>query len=158
MYFPAKPLKRGEADFSIMRLVNQMILSQPRIHLPGKSFSIEELKEMDWLEGDEQFDDLLYRYFFSHLFGKRYFGGGFAQVSVIAGFHHLILMLALLKLHSKASAKLRGAPVVSLIDLQASVKQLERQLGETKLGGYTAAAWEMLLFSPGRAKRLLANT
>jgi hypothetical protein len=44
-----------------------------------------------------------------------------------------------------------------MLDLALTVRQTERQVGETKLGGYAAAAFEMLLFSPGRARRFLAN-
>lgn len=155
MYFPAKPLKQGEGDFNVINLISQKLFGGSRIQLPGHSYSIEELAAMPFCD-DHDVQDLLYRYVYSYVFGKKYFGAGFGQVSIISGFHHLVLMLTLLKLHSKALAKLRGAPVVSMIDVAAAIRQLERQVGETRLGGYSAAAWEMMLFPPTRAQRFLA--
>jgi hypothetical protein len=78
-------------------------------------------------------------------------------VSIIAGFHHIILMLALLKLHARALAKMRQAPVASMVDVVATVRQLERMVGETRLGGYSVALWEMLLTPGSRARKLLAH-
>lgn len=159
MYYPAKMLKRGETDFNTVRLVMQHFFGSKKLTiLPGQAFEISELHDFPWPENDKEIDDILYRYFYSYIFGKKYFGAGFGQVSVIAGFHHLIVMFALLKLHAKAVAIMRSAPIASLIDVAASVRQLERQVGETKLGGYSAATWELMLFSPLRAERILANT
>ena len=157
MYFPAKQLRQGEADFNVLRLINQHLFGSKRLAMPGQSFDIEELTEMKWPAGDPEIDNVLYRYVFSHVFGKKYFGAGFGQVSVTAGFHHLIMLFGLIKLHARATAKMRGAPVVSLMDVVASVRQAERQVGETRLGGYSAAAWEMMLFPPQRARRFLLN-
>lgn len=156
MYFPAKPPKQGDGDFNISRMIGEHFLGGKRIHLPGESFSIADLAEMPFSD-DEEVANLLYRYAFSYVYGKKYFGAGFGQVSLISGFHHIVLMLALTKLHSKALAKMRGAPCVSMIDVAATVRQLERMVGETRLGGYSAAAWEMLLGPGTRARRLLAH-
>jgi Fe-S-cluster containining protein len=156
MYFPAKPPKQGDGDFNITRIMGEHFLGGKRIMMPGQSFSIAELAEMPFCS-DPEVDNLLYRYVFSYVYGKKYFGAGFGQVSLIAGFHHIVLMLSLLKLHSKASAKMRQAACVSMIDVAATIRQLERMVGETKLGGYSAAAWEMLLGPGTRARRLLAH-
>lgn len=157
MYYPVKSLRRSEGDFGIWRLVRQHLAGSKKLVAPKAAFSIEELAGMEWPD-DQEINSILDRYFYSYIFGKKYFGAGFGQVSVIAGFHHLILMLALLRLQSKISARLRGAPAVSLLDVAATVRQMERQVGESKLNGSAAAAWELLLYSPGRAKRILANS
>lgn len=156
MYFPAKPLTQAEGDFNVMRLIGEKLMGSRRLQLPGHSFTFEELQAMPFCS-DQEVDDLLYRYVFSYVYGKKYFGAGFGQVSLISGFHHIILMISLLKLHSKALAKMRNAPVVSMIDVAAAIRQLERQVGETKLGGYSAAGWEMMLFPGTRARRFLAH-
>ncbi len=156
MYYPVKTLKRGEGDFGVGRLVRQHFLGGHRLAAPKESFSVEELKEIEWPQ-DQEINNILDRYFYSYVFGKKYFGAGFGQVSVIAGFHHLILMLALIRLQSKISARLRKASVVNVLDVAATVRQMERQVGESKLSGSSAAVWELLLFSPGRARRFLAN-
>jgi hypothetical protein len=156
MYFPSKPHKQGDGDFNITRMIGEHFLGGKRIMLPGQSFSIAELADMPFCS-DAEVDNLLYRYVFSYVYGKKYFGAGFGQVSLIAGFHHIVLMLSLLKLHSKALSKMRQAPCVSMVDVAAAIRGLERMVGETKLGGYSAAAWEMLLTPGTRARRLLAH-
>ncbi len=158
MYFPTRPQRRGEADFHIGRLVCQRFLQSPTLSFPGRSFSIAQLQSFPFANDDPQIEDLLYRYFYSYIFGKKYFGAGFGQVSLIAGYHHLILLLALIKLHARGLAEMRGAQVADISDVVATIRQLERQLGETKLGGWAAAAWELLLFSPLRANRALSNS
>ena len=109
-------------------------------------------------EDDAEVTSLIYRYLFSRIFGKLYFGAGFGQLSLIAGYHHLLAVYALLKLQSKALARLRGADAVGYLDLLTAVRQLEKRLGETSLDGMAAATYEWLLYSPMRAARLLAHS
>jgi hypothetical protein len=77
------------------------------------------------------------------------------QLSLIVGFHHLGLLLSLTKLQARGLALARGAPCVSMIDLVAAIRQLEKRLGDTALGPYAAATFELLLFSSSRLKRIL---
>jgi len=158
IYFPVKPLGRGEGDFNAGRFLYQVAFQGVRVPFPGKNFKIEELHDFPWPEGDPDIDDLLYRYFFSRIFGKLYFGAGFGQLSLITGFHHLALVYALVKLQAKATAMGRGAPCVSMLDVVATVRNLEKRMGECKLGGYEAAIWELLMSSPSRVRRVIAHT
>ena len=159
VYFPISPLGKGEGDFSLAGFLGQALfgtfLTGTKIRLPGKSFTIGQLALLPWPAQDKDIEDLLYRYFFLRIFGKLYFGAGFGQLSLIAGFHHLAVLLALIKLQAKALALSREAPSVSLLDVVAAIRQLEKRLGEMKLGGYAASLLELLLFSPGRVRRIL---
>lgn len=157
MYFPSKPLGKGECDFSNFRFIYQFLYQAPKLAFPTRKFSFEELQEIEWPVNDPEIEDLLYRYFFSRVFGKLYFGAGFGQLSLITGFHHLILILGLVKLQSKAWALHREAPVVSLVDVITTVRELEKRLGESRLGGYEAAVWELLMQSRSRVRRVLAS-
>jgi hypothetical protein len=159
MYFPAKTLKQGECDFNILRFINQRFFGSTKLEFPAnQKYTLEQLQDIAWPDDDPAVDDILYRYIYSFIWGKKYFGAGFGQVSLIAGYHHLVLLHTLVKLHAKGLARLRSAPIVNMLDLAATIRQSERQVGETKLGGYAAAAWEMLLYSPKRAARLLKNS
>ncbi|MBI4532747.1 MAG: YkgJ family cysteine cluster protein [Candidatus Melainabacteria bacterium] len=158
IYFPVKPLGLADPDFSIGRFLYQLAFQGTSLAFPGCSYSIEELNKMPWPSNDLEIQDLLYRYFYSRIFAKLYFGAGFGQLSLITGFHHLCLIAALIKLQSKAWALARQAPTVSLMDVATTVRQLEKGLGETRLGGYSAAVWELLMSSPQRVKRVLACT
>lgn len=155
LYFPAKPHTRGEHNFSVARFVIETAISTLQFSLPGKDATLEELISLTWPAGDHELDDLLYRYFFSRIFSKLYFGAGFGQLSLITGFHHLGVLLALTKLQARGLALARGAPCVSMIDLVAAIRQLEKRLGDTSLGPYAAATFELLLFSPKRLGRIL---
>lgn len=119
-------------------------------------YAIDQLKEFPFPEDDPEMNDMLYRYIYSMLFGKKYFGAGFGHLTLITGFHHLIMSYALARLHARALAKLRQAPKVSLVDLAASLKQLETQMGEFIIGPSAASTLELLLQYPSRARRFLA--
>lgn len=159
IYFPVKPLGKGEGDFNFYKFLAQVILNgvfPVNIDVPGNNYPIEKLAKIPFPQDDPDISSLIYRYFFSRLFGKHYFGAGFGQLSVITGFHHLAILYALIKLQSKASSLQRGSDVVSYLDVAAAVRQLEKRLGETSLDGMAAATFELLMFSPNRMRRILA--
>ncbi len=157
IYLPVAKLGRGEGDFNLFRFLYQLAFLPARVEFPGLSFPFEQLYEFAWPAADKEIDDLIFRYFYTRIYGKYYFGAGFGQLSIITGFHHLILIYALICLKSKSSAISRQAPVVSLLDVIATIRQLEKRLGETALGGWGAGAWELLMFSPQRVRRVLAS-
>jgi hypothetical protein len=158
-YFPSKTTGRGEGEFSFFNLLGQVcrsfIYPGLRFHFPNQNTKLTQLQSVKWPDGDEAIDDLLYRYFYSRLFAKLYFGAGFGQLSLIAGFHHLAVLLALVKWQAKGWAYMREAELVSFVDVVAAVRQLEKRLGETTVGPYAAASLELLLFSHQRLKRIL---
>ena len=161
VYFPEKKIGRGDRDFNFYRFLYQVVflgLLPPKISAMMKSYSFEELEEMEFPRGDADMDNLIYRYLFTRIFGKLYFGAGFGQLSLIAGFHHLATIYALIKLQSKAIAKGRGVDKVSYVDLVAAVRQLEKRLGETALDGMAAATYELLFFPSTRVARILAHS
>jgi Fe-S-cluster containining protein len=159
MYFPTKILAPGEGNFNVLRFIKQIMFkgmsARLRIVLPGQSYTLEELAKVEWCGAEADVEDLLYRYFFSRIFAKLYFGAGFGQLTLITGFHHLALLYALVKLQSRALALSRGVNKVSYIDVVAAVRQLEKRMGETSVDGYAAAALELLMFSPSRVERVL---
>ena len=160
-YFPTRILRPGENEFQVNRFLSQILLrgmnAPLKISVPSQSYTMSELDAIQWPNDEPEIEDLLYRYFYSRIFGKFYFGAGFGQLTVITGFHHLALVYALLKLQCKALAKSRGAGRVNYLDVVASVRQLEKRLGEASLSGYAAGMFELLMFSPGRIARVLAQ-
>ncbi len=120
-------------------------------------YAIDQLKEFPFPEDDPEINDMLYRYIYSLLFGKKYFGAGFGHLSLVTGFHHMVMAYTLARLHARGMAKARKAPKVSLIDVVATLKQLETQMGEIMIGPYAASTLELLLQYPSRARRYLSN-
>ena len=160
MYFPTKIQARGEGDFKVMRFLQQLVAkglgTKFRLSLPTRTYTLGDLSSVAWDDKDPDIENLLYRYFYSRIFAKLYFGAGFGQLTVITGFHHLGLLLALVKMQSRALALSRGVNKVSYVDVVAAVRQLEKRMGETAVDGMAAAAFELLMFSPSRLDRILA--
>lgn len=158
LYFPHDPkLLNKDAYFSGIKFALDLAFRSPKFRVLDRSYSFEELASFPWptAEQEPELDDLLTRFVYSRVFGKWYFGGGFAQLSVIAGFHHLALLIALIRLHAAALAKARGAERVSLIDVMTTVRQSEEKINVVVLDGYSAGLWELILFAPGRVRRVL---
>jgi hypothetical protein len=162
LYFPTKSINRGEGDFSLNRFIIDATVGAPltglKIAIPGRGYSLSELAAIKWPYEDKEVQNLLYRYFYSRIFAKLYFGAGFGQLSLVTGFHHLVFVYALVKWHSKALAKMRGVDEAGYLDVIASIRQLEKRMGETAIGGYAAATLELLLFSAARIRRVLKNS
>ena len=119
------------------------------------TYAIDQLKEFPFPDDDAEINDMLYRYIYSMLFGKKYFGAGFGHLSLVTGFQHMVMAYSLARLHARGLAKSRKAPKVSLVDVVATLKQLETQMGEIMIGPYAASTLELLLQSPGRARRYI---
>ncbi len=128
LYYPTQPLGRGEGDFNLFRFLYQVAFQPTSLRLPARTYKLEDLHKIDWPENDKDMEDLLYRYFHSRIFGKYYFGAGFGQLSLVAGFHHLILVYCLMKLQAKAYAHQRDVQTASMVDLVAALRQMEKRL------------------------------
>lgn len=158
-YFPVVPTGKGDHNFSVPQFVQQLLLSPimpvQKLRTPTGKHSLDQLLKVAYPERDPEIEDLLYRFFFSRVFGKLYFGAGFGQLSLITGFNHLALVLAVIKLNARALALSRGVMTASYVDVVASVRGAEKRLGETFLGGYAAAVFELLMVSGTRVERIL---
>ncbi len=156
MYFPAKGRKRNEKGLNTFRFWAGVFLNSSTVfELPREFFAIDQLREFPFPEDDE-IDGILTRYAYTHVFGKKFFGPGLGGFTLITGFHHLIMVIALARLHARAVAKQRNAPIVSLIDVLATVRMLETQLGETMFATASTNNIELLLQGGKRARRFLS--
>lgn len=117
---------------------------------------IVEVNPVPWADVDDQVKDLINRFFYSRIFAKLYFGAGFGQLSLIAGFNHLALALALLKLKVRQNTKARQQSKINMDDAVSAIVQLEKSLGELKISPYGAAILELLLGRQQRIERILS--
>ncbi len=147
---------------------NKSAKSYGQLHLNLSSFmtaipyinNIEQLvRETDNIAWsiDADINDLLYRFFYSRLFAKLYFGAGFGQLSIITGFNHLAVLLAIIKLKVKALAMTHKDRKISQSDIIQTIVQLEKSLGELRISPYGAAILELLLSSQQRVGRFLCQ-
>lgn len=158
MYLPSKPQRSSEKDFHTYRFWFGTIFNTSTVfEVNNQYYAIDQLREMPFPENKE-IDAMLYRYVFSHIFGKKYFGAGFGGLSLVTGFHHLIMIVTLARLHARGLALSRQASSPDLSDMTFTLRKLETQLGETKLGPSAASSLELLLQYSSRAQRFLANS
>lgn len=156
MYFPAKGRKLNDKGLNTFKFWLGVIFNTGTVfELPGGFFAIDQLREFPFPD-DKEIDDIFTRYAYSHVFGKKYFGAGFGGLTLISGFHHLVMVIMLARLHARAVAKVRNAPIVSLLDVLATVRMMETQLGETMFSQASTNTVELLLQSGKRAKRFLS--
>ena len=154
MYFPKRAHR---IPFNNIKFwLGVMFNSSTVFEFTSDFYAIDQLKEFPFPENDPEIEDMLFRYVYSMIFGKKYFGAGLGHLSLVTGFHHLVLAYTLARLHARGLAKQRNAPIVSLIDVVATLKRLETQMGELMIGPYAASTLELLLQSSARSKRLLS--
>jgi hypothetical protein len=167
LYFPIKQQTRGDSNFSAASFVldgfRQAVLApisgkaQLKLNTVHGRFTLQQLLAMP-LKEEGGLEDMLYRYLFSRIFGKLYFGAGYGQLSLITGFHHLVAVYALIKLQARALALGRGEKEVSESDMVACLRSVEKRLGDSSLDGYAAAVFELFFQSKERCFRFLANS
>ena len=80
---------------------------------------------------------------------------GLGQLSLITGFHHLAVLLALIKLHARKLAAGHFNSQINKMDIEQTIVQLEKSFGELKITASGAAILETLLASPARIARIL---
>ncbi len=101
------------------------------------------------------FEHLLTRLIFCRLFSKLYFGPGFGGLSLISGFHHLIIIVALVRIHLKMAA-LAGVERMDFNWQAEQIRVLERRLTVASLSREAHSILEVLLQSPARIDRILS--
>lgn len=118
---------------------------------------------------DDDSEELLRRFVYCRIFGKLYFGAGFGHLSVISGFHHLGLLVALVRirlkfLHFYNSHKVginvniieMKMPPVSFVEVAELIRGLERRLSSLQYSKEVAVSLQVLLESPLRFARIIA--
>jgi Fe-S-cluster containining protein len=122
----------------------------------GKAVDLRECvaEPLRRLEPDSE--NLLARYIYSRVFSKLYFGPGLGHFSLVSGFHHLVVLVALVRIKMKclkATGKLPG--VVPYLHVAELVRSLERQLTSFQHSRESSSVLQVLLESPSRFRRLV---
>jgi Fe-S-cluster containining protein len=118
---------------------------------------------------DDASEELLSRFVYCRIFSKLYFGAGLAHFSVISGFHHLGLLIALVRirlkfLHFYNSHKVglnvntieMAMPPVTFTEVAELIRGLERRLSSLQYSKEVAVSLQVLLESPARFARIIA--
>ena len=169
LYFPVDVFSDETEQPSIRALIEEF--TQEKLDSPNVvSYSIGEfspsLAEICAIELtglDKQSENLFARYIYARIFSKLYFGAGMAHFSLLSGYHHLVILIALMRIKLKTMVwlQLKQNPdqeIKPIDHLQVAeiVRSLERKLASFQHTTESATILQVLLESPSRFKRLMS--
>lgn len=163
LYFVADPYSEGAAQFDHVQFMDLLAQQAPslslRFHREGGGTDLVSFKAINdcrFRTNDyEQLEQLLTRFIYCRLFSKLYFGPGFGGLSLLSGYHHLVVLVALMRIHFKM-ATICGADTSDFQWQLEQVRMLERRLTVAGLSREAHAILEVLLQSPARIERILS--
>lgn len=163
LYFPEQVFSFGVCDLDARGLM-KMVLDEPdklAIDYKDRSYTIDELNRFRLGRLPEAHEDILRRFLLCRVFSKLYFGPGFNYMSIIAGLHHLCLLVALVRIRLKLAlldAELDSGDAFEFLfsNIVEEVRVLERRLTVANFSGETGAMLEVLLASPQRIERIIS--
>lgn len=148
LYWPEDVFSNGVFDLDGRALMSSLVLSgsAATVTIFGVS-TLSELRQSRAQLTDDA-EDLLNRWVYSRLFAKLYFGRAYAHLSLLAGVHHLLAVVALVRMHAKAV----GAN--SLFEVGEILRTVERRMSQMNFSRESCAMLEILLCSASRAERV----
>ena len=163
-YFPEDVLAARDHSFGAHALMQQLVRPpdcQP-VFIGEHQFSWPQICQGPLPAMPPDCEELLARFVYARLFSKLYFGPGLAHLSVIAGFHHLGLLLALLRIKLKLlyrqrcgdSPETRNWPF-AFSEFAELLRALERRLTSARYSREASSILQVLLESPARFERIM---
>ncbi len=163
-YFPQDLSAPPEETLDARELLEKMIKppSVVRYRIQDQDLRLSDICKLSLGRLNNECENLLKRFVYSRIFGKLYFGPGLANLSVIAGFHHLGLLISLLRIKLKCAfydqSKVNGETVrgpIEFTELAELVRALERRLTTARYTKEAVATLHVLLESPSRFERII---
>jgi len=163
LYFVDDPYREGVAEFDPKQFLNLLAEQPQSISLQfsatkgaAQRVSFKSINDCRSSTKDNaEFEHLLTRLIYCRLFSKLYFGPGFGGLSLLSGFHHLIVLVALVRIHCKL-ASITGVESMDFNWQVEQIRMLERRLTVASLSREAHAILEVLLQSPARMERILS--
>jgi Fe-S-cluster containining protein len=157
-YVPDDVFACGIDDLDTQAMLKQLVESPPAVQLRclGAECSFRELNEFAMGSLDPQSEDLLSRFVYCRIFSKLYFGAGFAGLSLLAGLHHLTILIALIRFKAKIMTLRSNGQRPDFLAVAEMVRALERRLTQVAISRQTATVLEVLLTSPSRVERIVS--
>ena len=163
LYFPEDVYKSGGYELDAQAVAREFLAEPKKVLFDhhGTEFSLQDLISVRLGRLPDEAADLLRRFAYLRIFSKLYFGPGFNYLSVIAGIHHLTILICLLRirlklelLHGKKSGRFDAAELLAV--LAEDTRTLERRLTVSTFGQESIAMLEILLLSPQRVERIVS--
>ncbi len=164
MYFVDNPYRESQAEFDHKQFMDLMAQQPQSMSLQFQSkgtatpFTFKAINDCRFSTKDNKaFEQLISRFVYCRLFSKLYFGPGLAGLSLLSGFHHLVVIVALVRIHLKM-AHLAGLDASDFVWQSEQIRMLERRLTVSTFSREAHAILEVLLQSPARIERILSLT
>lgn len=162
-YFPENVYESSSCDLDAQSVAREFLDEPRRVMLKyrAEEYSFQDLVSVRLGPLTPPVTDLMRRFVYLRMFSKLFFGPGFNYLSVVAGIHHLSVLVCLLRIRLKLEM-LRRKKSSELTDLDSFVtmvedaRLLERRLTVAYFSKETIAMLEILLLSPQRIERLIS--
>jgi hypothetical protein len=175
LYFPDS-IFAPEEEPSIRDLLRDILAAPATVALTlsGISLDLAQICARGLPALPLECENLLARYLFARIYSKLYFGPGLAHFSLLAGYHHLAVLVALIRIKLKcilwlaeANPTDTGSALSGASDLKSErrsadlftvaevVRNLERRLASYQHTTESATVLQVLFESPARFQRLL---
>jgi Fe-S-cluster containining protein len=164
-YFPADVYASRDDSFGAHTLMQQLVRPPEvvQVFTGEQEYSLSEICQSRLSILPPDCEQLLARFVYARLFSKLYFGPGLAHLSVIAGFHHLGVLIALLRIKLKCLNWERSDGGTSqtvasfdLTEISELVRALERRLTSARHSTEASSILQVLLESPQRFARIIS--
>lgn len=160
LYLPDDVFAAGQTAFNARQLLESIVAAPDVVTMAhaGKERRFQEAtgQKLSALppQTEAQIESLLQRFVYCRLFSKQYFGPTMGYLSLLAGLHHLLLLIVLLKLRLKLQLA-AGEPVTFEYAAEL-LRTAERRLTQLSFSRDSVAVLEVMLTSPSRMERLVA--
>jgi len=157
-YFPPDVFCATAHDLPARQIAVQLVTppNKVRIEYGGSEISVVHLLERKLGALSPACGDLIRRFVYCRLFAKLYFGPGYNNLSLIAGLHHLFILVAIIRIQLKQTQFLQKPETEQFMQLAELVRTLERRLTVASLSRESSTVLEVLLSSPQRLSRMIA--
>ena len=162
LYFPDNVYNSGVCELDAQSVAREFLSEPKKVNFKhrGNEYGLQDLLSIRLGRLPRESADLLRRFAYLRIFSKLYFGPGFNYLSVIAGMHHLAVLVSLLRIRLKLELLYRKISQPTDADclsiLAEDTRTLERRLTVSSFGQESIAMLEILLLSPQRVDRVLS--
>ncbi len=164
-YFPEDVFSSSQSDLDVRGLARHLIQPPAKVEIEivlaqkrgVQKIGFDKLYNLRLGKLPDDIENLLARYVYCRIFSKLFFGPGFGYLSLLAGLHHLVVLVSLVRMRLKIDKLLfdeeprfeRAAELVRVMERRLTVANLSRE---------SAALLEVLLAGAQRPERIASLT
>lgn len=155
LYLPDDVFASNQTAFNARQLLESIVAAPDMVTIAhaGKERRFQDAFGQQLTDVSPEVEALLHRFVYCRLFSKQYFGPTMGYLSLLAGLHHLLVLMVLLKVRLKL--QLAAGEAVTFDYAAELLRTAERRLTQLSFPRESAAVLEVMLTSPSRVERLV---